>query len=87
MDGETLERRHSTDGRGGAPNRDVVLALARALRELGRGGQSVYEVDVIIRCHPLPPWQIHRAFWWCVSHGWLEPAPREPDAFVVARLG
>ncbi|WP_236605060.1 hypothetical protein [Sandaracinus amylolyticus] len=27
---------------------------------------------------------MHAAFWWCVDRGWLTPASREPDAFVVA---
>ncbi|AKF07415.1 hypothetical protein [Sandaracinus amylolyticus] len=68
-----------------APDPAVLRALAAALRSLSKGGrESVYEVDVIMRCSPVPPWRVHAAFWWCVDRGWLTPASREPDAFVVA---
>lgn len=59
---------------------DRVAAAIWSLRE--RGEDVVYEVDVIIACHPAPPWEIHRAFRECVERGWLEPSASEPDAFM-----
>lgn len=68
-----------------APEPTLLAALAAALRGLSKGGrESVYEVDVIMRCAPVPHWRVHAAFWWCVERGWLTPSVREPDAFVVA---
>lgn len=67
------------------PEPALLRALAAALRALSKGGrETVYEVDVIMRCTPAPHWRVHEAFWWCVERGWLAPAAREPDAFVVA---
>ena len=67
------------------PEPALLRALAASLRSLSKSGrESVYEVDVIMRCAPASPWSVHQAFWWCVERGWLAPSSREPDAFVVA---
>lgn len=67
-----------------APEPALLRALASALRSLSKSGrESVYEVDVIIRCSPAPPWRVHAAFWWCYERGWLARSSHEPDAFVV----
>lgn len=66
------------------PEPALLRALASALRSLSKSGrESVYEVDVIMRCSPAPPWRVHAAFWWCYQRGWLAPSSNEPDAFVV----
>ena len=66
------------------PEPSLLRALASALRSLSKSGrESVYEVDVIMRCSPAPPWRVHAAFWWCFARGWLAPSSHEPDAFVI----
>lgn len=66
------------------PEPALLRALASALRSLSKSGrESVYEVDVIMRCSPAPPWSVHAAFWWCYQRGWLAPSSNEPDAFVI----
>jgi hypothetical protein len=62
-----------------------VAQVLEVVGELTAGGaESAYEVDVIIRCHPAPPWRVHRAFWHCVARGWIVRSGSEPDAFVLA---
>lgn len=66
------------------PEPALLRALSGALRSLSKSGrESVYEVDVIMRCSPEAPWRVHAAFWWCYERGWLAPSSHEPDAFVV----
>lgn len=59
---------------------EVATAIQRLLE---RGEEVVYEVDVIIACHPAAPWEIRRAFRQCVERGWIAPSDVEPDAFVA----
>ena len=68
-----------------APSADLLEEVTTTLgRFRARGEDAVYEVDVIIACHPAPAWDVSRAFRTCVERGLLEPSAGQPAAFTLS---